>query len=152
MSLYPTPIDVVKNALALKWRDTLIGAMAFLLVACMSWIGSDLVSSRDKLKSIPDPAQIATYSVMEQRFKDQDRKIDTNIATTQDSLRRIEGKVDTLLMSMATRRRTTPIEQESGSTGVPMTRVVPSGGMSFTAKKSNASNLSGSEPSSTAVE
>ena len=105
MSIFPTPVNVVKSALTLKWREALIGAMAFLLVACMSWIGSDFMSARDKLRSIPDPAQIVTSKAVEQRFQEEDRKIDSNISTTQDSLRRIEGKVDTLLMSMATRRR-----------------------------------------------
>ena len=126
MSIFPTPVNVVKNALTLKWRDTLIGAMALLLVACMSWIGSDLMSARDKLKSIPDPAQIVTNKSVEQRFQEEDRKIDNNAAVVQDGMKRIESKVDTLLLSMATRRRTSAAEPESpAGAGVPMTRLKP---------------------------
>ena len=138
MSILPTPVNVVKNALTLQWRDTLIGAMALLLVACMSWIGGELMSSRDKLKSIPDPAQLVTNSAVEQRFKDEDRKIDANITTTQDSLRRIECKVDTMLLSLATRRSALASSQvpPTSSTGIPMTRIVLSDGMTFAEKSS----------------
>lgn len=136
MSIFPTPVGVVKSALTLKWRDTLIGAMALLLVACMSWIGSDLMSSRDKLKSIPDPAQIVTNKSVEQRFQEEDRKIDNNAAVVQDGMKRIESKVDTLLLSMATRRRASAPEPDSPAcVGVPMTRLKPADNTVLASKK-----------------
>ena len=132
MSIFPTPVNVVKNALTLKWRDTLIGAMALLLVACMSWIGSDLMSARDKLKSIPDPAQIVTNKAVEQRFQEEDRKIDNNAAVLQDGLKRIESKVDTLLLSLATRRRA---PEPDSPASAPITRLKTSDNTVLASKK-----------------
>ena len=134
MSIFPTPVGVVKSALTLKWREALIGAMAFLLVACMSWIGSDLMSARDKLKSIPDPAQIVTNKAVEQRFQEEDRKIDNNAAVVQDGMKRIESKVDTLLLSMATHRRASEPDSPA-SVGVPMTRLKPANNTVLASKK-----------------
>jgi len=124
MSTLPTLTSVSKNALTLKWRDALIGALALILVSIFSFIGGDLTSARDKLRSIPDPAQIVTNKMVDQRFSEQDRKIDDNSRITHESLVRIEGKIDTLVMSMATRRRTS-VEADQPSVGVPMTNRNP---------------------------
>lgn len=105
MSTPPTLGGVTRSLITSKWREAIVGGMTLLIVMCMGWITSDIVSSRDKLKSLPDPAQIATNVSVDQRFAEQDRKISENAAQTHESLVRIESKLDTLIMSMATRRR-----------------------------------------------
>ena len=105
MSTVPTLPGITKNALTARWKELTIGVMSLCLAWSLSWVSSDMVALRDKLKSIPDPAQIATVKSVDQRFAEEDKKVDTSTQDTKESLKRIETKVDALVMAMATARR-----------------------------------------------
>ena len=123
-----TPSSVVRSILTGRWKDALIGAAALLLTAVVSWVMVDTVALRDKLRSLPEASQIVTSQQVDQRFQAEDKKLDDNIVQTHESLGRIEGKIDTLVMSLATRRRPpyTPGAEDPdySSRGVPSSRVI----------------------------
>src|ERR1039458_4334075 len=105
MSTLPTLAGVTKNLISNRWKEALIGALALVLASVMMFVGNNLNSMRDKVNSLPEASQIATVSSVNQRFVEQEKKIDANEFQTQQSLGRIEGKIDTLIMAMATRPR-----------------------------------------------
>jgi hypothetical protein len=109
--------DISRNILMGRWKEVVIGVLTFLLASTLWWVVGDIASSHQKLASIPDPAQIVTNTYVDQRLSEEDRKIDTNAEVEHESLVRIENKLDTLMLSMATRRR---VDAESRQGAEPM--------------------------------
>lgn len=62
------------------------------------------MSARDKLTQLPDPSVIATTTLVEDKVRNLNVKIDNNNQDTKESLKRIEGKIDSLMLTLATRR------------------------------------------------
>jgi hypothetical protein len=117
ISPIPTLTGVAKNIIEARWREAIIGLLSILLAGTMCWVAADLVKARDKINKIPEPSTIVTVDIADQRFKGQDTKIESLTKDTSARLDRIENKLDTLIISMATRRRSS--EDPSRSMLVP---------------------------------
>ena len=104
----PSTSNVFISLLTHRWKEAAIGILAVLLATSMNMVIHDLSSARDKLKSIPDPSQIVTSQVVNQRFDAEDKKIENNAKEEASRLDRIDNsisredtKLDSLLLMLA---------------------------------------------------
>ena len=63
------------------------------------------MSARDRFQRMPDPSNIATINMLNERFSVLDEKVNSNNKDTKESLKRIENKLDSLVLSLASRQR-----------------------------------------------
>lgn len=108
--------------LAQKWKETLIVVLATCLAYSISRVTSDVVSFRDKLNRLPEPSDIATKNLLDEKVHTVNDKVDSNNKDTKESLKRIEGKLDSLMLSLAVRSRESHPKELSG---IPLTKRVP---------------------------
>lgn len=79
----------------------LIGVLGTCLAYSVSRAASDAVAFRDKLTQLPDPSVLVTKNLIDERVGAINQRIDDSNRDTKESLRRIEGKIDSLTFSLA---------------------------------------------------
>lgn len=108
--------------LAQRWKELLIGVLATCLAYSVSRVFSDAVAFRDKIAQLPSPAEIATKNEINEKINVLNTKVDSNNSDTKESLKRIESKIDSLMLVMATHQR----ESRPKETALPATtRAIP---------------------------
>lgn len=92
----------------------MIGVLATCLAYSISRVVSDTIAFRDKLAQLPDPAMLVTKNLIDDKVVTINQKIDDNNKDTKESLRRIEGKIDSLTFSLATQARREERPKQTG--------------------------------------